>query len=134
MSSLFLPCVEVQPTHQPARSSVIWMHGLGADGHDFESLLPVLEWPSDLSTRFIFPHAPEQAVTINNGYVMRAWYDILEANLGRKVDQQGIRDSMIKIDALIEREKQRGVPSDRIILARTQADTQLPSTVVISSE
>lgn len=111
-----LSCLELQPT-QPAQASVIWLHGLGADGHDFEPLVPELRLPADLPVRFIFPHAPVQPVTINGGMAMRAWYDILEANLGRRVDEAGVRHSAEQIAQLIEREVERGIPHRRIVLA-----------------
>lgn len=111
-----LPCIEKQPS-QPAVASVIWLHGLGADGHDFEPIVPELRLPADLPVRFIFPHAPVQPVTINGGMAMRAWYDILEANLGRRVDEAGVRASAEQVAQLIEREVERGIPHDKIVLA-----------------
>ncbi len=111
-----LPCIEKQPS-QPAVASVIWLHGLGADGHDFEPIVPELRLPAELPVRFIFPHAPVQPVTINGGMAMRAWYDILEANLGRRVDEAGVRASAEQVAQLIEREVERGIPHDKIVLA-----------------
>ena len=111
-----LPCIEKEPT-QPAVASVIWLHGLGADGHDFEPIVPELRLPADLPIRFIFPHAPVQPVTINGGMAMRAWYDILEANLGRRVDEAGVRASAEQVAQLIEREVERGIPHNKIVLA-----------------
>ena len=111
-----LPCVENEPK-QPADSAVIWLHGLGADGHDFASLVPQLDFPKKMSTRFIFPHAPSMPVTINGGYVMPAWYDILEMSIDRKVDVMQLEKSAAEVAKLIAREKERGVASDRIILA-----------------
>jgi len=99
------------------RRSVIWMHGLGADGHDFEPIVPHLGLPEGIGLRFVFPHAPRRAVTINNGFVMRAWYDIREMSLDRQQDAQGIRDSDRLIGELIGREGERGIPPDRIVLA-----------------
>jgi len=112
----YLPCVEIEPT-QTATASVIWLHGLGANGHDFEPIVPELKLPADLPIRFVFPHAPEMPVTINGGYVMPAWYDILEMNIDRKVDETQLRLSASEVVKLIEREIERGVPANRIILA-----------------
>jgi len=111
-----LECIVKEP-HLTASASVIWLHGLGADGNDFAPIVPELRLPANLSVRFIFPHAPVQAVTINGGYAMRAWYDILEANLSRRVDEQGVKDSGQAIMELIEREHARGIPYDKILLA-----------------
>jgi len=110
-----LPYVEVGSEN--ATASIIWLHGLGADGHDFEGLVPELNLPEDASIRFIFPHAPERAVTVNNGYVMRAWYDIKSLEIDAEQDEQGIRDSAKLIETLIEAEHQRGVAYDKIVLA-----------------
>lgn len=110
----YLPCVEIEPQNA-ADSAVIWLHGLGADGNDFVPLVPELAVKS--ATRFIFPHAPHIPVTINNGYVMPAWYDILEMNLERKVDQAQLCASAAAIAKLIEREVARGIETKRIILA-----------------
>lgn len=112
-----LPAVEVETGFGPATASVIWLHGLGADGNDFAPLVPELNLPPSLSTRFIFPHAPAIAITVNGGYVMPAWYDILEMSLERKVDELQLRKSAQQIQALIEREIARGIASNRIILA-----------------
>ncbi len=97
--------------------AVIWLHGLGADGHDFEPIVPELvrrQWPA---LRFVFPHAPVQPVTINGGVRMRSWYDILGADLNAQQDEAGIRTSAAFVDTLIEREITRGIPSERILLA-----------------
>lgn len=113
----YLPCVEI--LNQPqltVEASVIWLHGLGADGNDFAPLVPELRLPRDLSVRFIFPHAPKIPVTINAGYVMPAWYDILEMNLERKVDEKQLIANAEAIQQLIEREIARGIPSEKIIL------------------
>lgn len=115
MSDL-LPTVEIEPA-APATASVIWLHGLGADGHDFEPIVPELRLPRALAVRFVFPHAPMRAVTINGGFVMRAWYDILGVEIPRAEDASGVRDSATRIRALIARENARGIPSERIILA-----------------
>lgn len=97
--------------------SVIWLHGLGADGHDFEPIVPDLNLPTDVSIRFIFPHAPQQPVTINGGMVMRAWYDILSMEIAREIDEAGIERSAREVRTLVEREIERGVDSGRILLA-----------------
>ncbi|MDX2220874.1 MAG: alpha/beta hydrolase [Burkholderiales bacterium] len=99
------------------KGTIIWMHGLGADGWDFVSIVKELQLPDDLPLRFIFPHAPTRPVTINNGYVMRAWYDISMAELQRLPDERGIRESQQQIEELLEREYSRGVASDKIVLA-----------------
>lgn len=113
----YLPCVEIETGKLPVSASVIWLHGLGADGHDFAPLVPELNLPESLSVRFIFPHAPEIPVTINGGYIMPAWYDILEMNLERKIDEQQLLISAAAVQALIAREQARGIQPARIILA-----------------
>lgn len=114
----FLPCIEVESAQGVAPSaSVIWLHGLGADGHDFAPLVPELNLPASLPVRFIFPHAPKIPVTVNGGYVMPAWYDILEMNLDRKIDEVQLRKNAEAIHALIRREITRGIPPNKIILA-----------------
>ena len=115
MSDL-LRCVEIEPSAQ-ATASVIWLHGLGASGHDFEPIVPELQLPAELPVRFIFPHAPQIPVTVNGGMVMPAWYDILAMDIDRKVDEAGVLASADAVDALIEREIARGIPSERIIIA-----------------
>ena len=113
----YLPCVEILSQPQlPVVASVIWLHGLGADGNDFAPLVPELQLPKDLSVRFVFPHAPHIPVTINAGYVMPAWYDILEMNLERKVDEAQLIASAEAVQHLVEREIARGVASENIIL------------------
>jgi len=98
-------------------ASIIWMHGLGADGHDFAGILPMLELSPATAVRFIFPHAPMRPVTINNGMVMRAWYNIYNDRFTDGEDEQGIMDSSQAVSALITREIQRGIDSRRIFLA-----------------
>lgn len=115
MSEL-LKCVEIEPAGD-ATATVIWLHGLGASGHDFEPIVPELQLPAGLEVRFVFPHAPEIPVTVNGGMVMPAWYDILAMDIDRKVDESGVLASADAVDALIERERERGIPGDRIILA-----------------
>jgi phospholipase/carboxylesterase len=104
-----LETVEVETGPSP-RVAVIWLHGLGADGHDFEPIVPEMDLPSDVAIRFVFPHAPMRPVTVNNGMVMRAWYDVSLAGGRRQEDEPGVRESERQINALIAREKERGVP------------------------
>jgi phospholipase/carboxylesterase len=111
-----LPCVEVHPRGQ-AKRAVIWLHGLGADGHDFEPIVPYLGLGDDLGVRFVFPHAPKRAVTINMGLIMPAWFDIRETSFGRDHDERGIRESAEAIRALIARENDRGIPCRDMVLA-----------------
>ncbi|HEV7413070.1 MAG TPA: dienelactone hydrolase family protein [Casimicrobiaceae bacterium] len=115
MSDL-LPAIELETAPGPS-ASVIWLHGLGADGNDFVPIVPELGLPPAPAVRFLFPHAPVRAVTINNGMRMRAWYDIAAADLNNRADITGVRQSQGEIEALIAREKARGVPAARIILA-----------------
>lgn len=112
----YLPCVEVEPKN-PANAAVIWLHGLGADGHDFEPIVPELRLPDDAAIRFIFPHAPSIPVTINNGMVMPAWYDIMDMSIEKKVDEKQLLISSQAICALIDREIARGIDSTRIVIA-----------------
>ena len=111
-----LDCAEHNTGSQPTHS-VIWLHGLGADGHDFAPIVPELRLPASLSVRFVFPHATIQPVTINGGMAMRSWYDILTPNLVKREDESGIRASERLIQALIARENARGIPTERIVLA-----------------
>ena len=111
-----LPHIEIDPV-VPADATVIWLHGLGANGHDFEPIIPELNLPEKAGIRFIFPHAPSIPVTINGGYVMPAWYDILDMDFQGQVDEPGIRQSADAIQAFIDREMERGIASDRIIIA-----------------
>ena len=110
-----LEVIELQTGPNPV-GSVIWMHGLGADGNDFVPIIGELKL-SAVAVRFIFPHAPTRSVTINGGYVMRAWYDVGYEDLSLMEDENGVRASQRAIDALIEREIERGVPHDHIALA-----------------
>ncbi|WP_412547262.1 alpha/beta hydrolase [Photobacterium piscicola] len=112
----YLPCVEVEPTVE-ATASVIWLHGLGSNGHDFEALLPELQLPTDMPIRFIFPHAASIPVTINGGAVMPAWYDIISLDVARKLNIGQLIDSAQGVMNLIDREINRGIASERIILA-----------------
>ncbi len=111
-----LPSIEIETGPNPTHS-VIWLHGLGADGNDFAPIVPELRLPASLAVRFVFPHAPVQPVTINGGMAMRAWYDILVPNLVRIEDEAGIRASELAVHALIQREVSRGIPTERIVLA-----------------
>lgn len=110
-----LEYVEVNTKKQPD-FSVIWLHGLGADGHDFESMVAELQLPEKLGIRFIFPHAPVQPVSINGGYPMRSWFDILGLDKTAKQDEAGIRKSQQSIDSLIQQVIATGINSDKIIL------------------
>lgn len=111
-----LEAIEIETGPQP-RASVIWMHGLGADGNDFVPVVPELGLPRSLRVRFVFPHAPMQPVTINAGMVMRAWYDVFDLEGRRGEDEAGIRASQVRIEELITREKARGTPAGKIVLA-----------------
>ena len=116
-NNTLLSAIELVTGHDPA-GTVIWMHGLGADGNDFVPVVKELGLPDTLPLRFIFPHAPMQPVTINGGHVMRAWYDIFEiSSVERKVDAAGIRESQRAVEALIAREVSRGIAENRIVLA-----------------
>ena len=107
--------IEIETAPAPD-AAVIWLHGLGADGHDFEPVVPELRLPAHLRLRFVFPHAPVRPVTINMGMPMRAWYDILQMGGGRE-DAAGIRASQALVEALVARERGRGVAAARIVLA-----------------
>ena len=101
----------------PATACVIWMHGLGADGNDFVPMVPELDLPRDHSVRFVFPNAPTMPVTINGGYVMRAWYDITSAEIDKRADEAGVRKSQLAIGELIADQSAQGIASERIVLA-----------------
>ncbi|MCB9908070.1 MAG: carboxylesterase [Planctomycetes bacterium] len=111
-----LDCVVLEPPKR-ATACVIWLHGLGANGHDFPPVVPMLGLPKDHSIRFRFPHAPSIPVTINGGMVMPAWYDILSMESIREVDEAGVRQSAAQLQALVDQEIEAGIPSERIILA-----------------
>ncbi len=117
MTDDLLPALEIEPPQNPALTAVVWLHGLGADGYDFEPIVPHLGLDPALRTRFVFPHAPSIPVTINGGFVMPAWYDILSPNLGAPPDREGVRRSVEAITALLAHEQGRGVPAERIVLA-----------------
>lgn len=108
---------EHNPSQKQIDRAVIWLHGLGASGHDFESVVPELGLAKDMAVRFIFPHAPQRPVTVNGGFIMPAWYDILEMSLERKVDIAQIEESTQQIYALITREIACGVAPEHIVIA-----------------
>ena len=111
-----LPCIGIPTTDRPD-AAVIWLHGLGADGHDFAPIVPQLRLPPAAAIRFIFPHAPSRPVTINGGMVMPAWYDILAMNIDRRVDVAGLIASASEVRALVDREIERGIKAERIVVA-----------------
>ncbi|HXQ08213.1 MAG TPA: carboxylesterase, partial [Bradyrhizobium sp.] len=98
MPSDILPSIEIETAPHPT-ASVIWLHGLGADGNDFVPVVPELKLPPELAIRFVFPHAPVRRVTINNGMAMRAWYDIAAADLNSRADIAGVRQSQAQLEA-----------------------------------
>ena len=108
--------VEVLTGQQPV-GSVIWLHGLGADGHDFEAIVPELRLPPGLQLRFVFPHAPVQPVTINGGMAMRSWYDIRSFDSASRADREGLLKSSAVLEGLIAREIERGIPAGKIVIA-----------------
>ena len=113
-----LPAIEMEsPNGAVVNASIIWLHGLGADGSDFAPLVPQLGLPDSFGIRFIFPNAPSIPVSINNGFVMPAWYDIKEVDIDRHVDEEQLKQSAAGVHALINREIERGVDSSRIIVA-----------------
>lgn len=111
-----LESIELQTSPRPV-ASIIWLHGLGADGYDFVPVVKELENLGAPPARYVFPHAPTMPVTINGGHVMRAWYDILGADLVRREDEKGVRASQVRVEQLIAREVERGTPTSRIVLA-----------------
>jgi phospholipase/carboxylesterase len=114
---LALPeCVEVTTGENPV-GSVIWLHGLGADGHDFEPIVPELHLPAEMPLRFVFPHAPVRPVTINGGMAMRAWYDIISLDAEGRADAAGVYESTAILEELIAREIERGISADKIVIA-----------------
>ncbi|QNR96890.1 dienelactone hydrolase family protein [Stenotrophomonas sp. 169] len=106
-----------QETGASPQWSIIWLHGLGADGHDFAPIVPELVRPGWPALRFVFPHAPVRPITINNGVPMRGWYDIVGMDFRSRADMDGVRASVVELDALIDREIERGVPAEHIFLA-----------------
>lgn len=111
-----LDAVELETAPSPS-ASVVFLHGLGADGHDFEPIVPLFARSLRGAVRFVLPHAPVRPVTINGGMAMRAWYDILSMDVDRRIDDEGVLDSSRRVAALIDREVERGVPEARIVLA-----------------
>ncbi|WP_047396393.1 alpha/beta hydrolase [Chitinibacter sp. ZOR0017] len=112
-----LPCVTLETGPNPT-ATVIWLHGLGADGNDFAPVVPELGLPEGLAVRFIFPHAPAMPITCNNGYVMRAWYDIVHFDqISRQADRAGVEASVGHIRALIAEQNALGIACERIVLA-----------------
>ena len=111
-----LDTIEIETAPNPD-AAVVWMHGLGADGHDFEPIVPELRLPAATRIRFVFPHAPLRPVTINQGHVMRAWYDVRALAGVRREDEAGVRQSARQIEALLGRERQRGMAPGRIVIA-----------------
>jgi phospholipase/carboxylesterase len=116
MTEALLDSVVLEPSRE-ADAVVIWLHGLGANGHDFPPIVPELSLPDGHGVRFVFPHAPAIPVTVNNGMIMPAWYDILAMDIDRKVDEPGVRLSGERLEALIARERERGITPDKIVLA-----------------
>jgi phospholipase/carboxylesterase len=119
MTQQLLESIEIESGKNPT-ASVIWMHGLGADGNDFVPIVNELHLEDARAIRFIFPHAPMQPVSINNGYVMRAWYDVTYGDLegkSKRADEKGLRASQAAVNLLVEREIERGTPAARIVLA-----------------
>lgn len=118
MTTPLLECVEIAPApNVQAERAIIWLHGLGANGHDFEPIVNELNFTPDTKIRFVFPHAPKRNVTINAGVSMPAWYDIRAMDFTQEEDSEGIQTSQHQIEQLIEREQQRGVAFENIILA-----------------
>lgn len=113
---MLLPCIDIEPD-SPASATVILLHGLGADGNDFVPMVRELQLPAEMAVRFVFPNAPAIPVTINSGYVMPAWYDITEISIDRKIDAAQLIASAESIRLLVDRETDRGIPSQRIVLA-----------------
>jgi len=116
MSDELLPAIEIETGPVPD-ATVIWMHGLGDDGRGWSEVVPTLGLPPSLRVRFLFPHAPVIPVSINQGFRMRAWYDVRAANITERADVEGVRRSQRQVDALIAREATRGVTASRIVLA-----------------
>jgi phospholipase/carboxylesterase len=116
MNNPALDSIQIETAPNPT-ASVIWLHGLGADGNDFVPIVRELDLSGCPAIRFVFPHAPTIPVTINNGYVMRAWYDILGTDIARREDEAGLRKSQALVEQLIAQEKARGIAADHIVLA-----------------
>ncbi|MBS3803276.1 MAG: dienelactone hydrolase family protein [Oleiphilaceae bacterium] len=112
----YLKAIEIETRPSPD-AAVIWLHGLGASGHDFEPVVPQLQLPADAAVRFVFPHAPMLPITVNGGMSMPAWYDIKAMDVDRAIDTDQLMASAAEIDKLIERERERGVANERIVIA-----------------
>jgi phospholipase/carboxylesterase len=110
-----LPAVEIETAPSPD-AAVLFLHGLGDDGHGWSDVVPALKLPPALRVRFVFPHAPERAVTVNGGYMMPAWYDVLDADFRSRADLAGVRTSQTHIEHLIARERHRGIHAARVVL------------------
>lgn len=130
---LLLETTVINPNSTPV-ASVIWLHGLGADNQDFIPIVSELRLPSKLPVRFVFPNAPMRAVTINNGYTMRAWYDILSLKIDERADEQGITASVKAINQLIDHEIASGIPAEKIILAGFSQGAVIALTTGLTSE
>ncbi len=128
-----LPAIQHQ-THDTPDAVVIWLHGLGADGNDFAPIVPELNLPNDFKIRFIFPHAPSIPVTVNNGFVMPAWFDIMEMEIDRKVDTQQLMASATAINSFIQKELEAGIDSKRILLAGFSQGGAVAYQVALSHE
>lgn len=111
-----MPYVEHNPSSTP-NACVIWLHGLGDSGHGFAPIVPELKLPDSMSVKFIFPHAPERPVTINGGMRMRAWYDIKSLDFNSRADLSGVLESAAHVETLIQEQVDKGIPTDRIVLA-----------------
>src|SRR5688572_14472316 len=111
----YLSCVEIEPATE-ARAAVIWLHGLGADGNDFVPVIPLLNLPASMAIRYVLPHAPIMSVTVNNGAMMPAWYDVMDFDAERKYNHEDLVRSATAVQDLIDREIERGIPSERIML------------------
>ncbi|MFT4924797.1 MAG: phospholipase/carboxylesterase [Phenylobacterium sp.] len=111
-----LPFIDVNPDGE-VKAVVIWLHGLGDTGHGFAPIVPQLKLPQNLGIRFVFPHAPIQPVTINNGVAMNSWYDIKTMDLDGRADEVGVRESAAKVEALVDDEIAKGTPAEKIVLA-----------------
>ena len=116
MTQQLLPCVEITPSSAP-QACVIWLHGLGDSGHGFAPIVPELKLPESMAIKFIFPHAPERAITINGGMRMRAWYDIKSLDFNSRADLSGVRESAELVEDLLAHQIKSGIPANRIILA-----------------
>ena len=128
-----LPAIEYETQPNPD-ASVIWLHGLGADGNDFAPIVPELRLPESLAIRFIFPHAPSIPVTVNGGFVMPAWYDILEMDIDRKVDTTQLMKSAAEINGFVTRELNQNIQSKRIIIAGFSQGGAVAYQVALSHE